>query len=373
MRLSLLVGFALASAGSDRIQAAEAPESATQLPRLKAELDRLGGLLTRTTNPAQVAALNLQQAELMARVINRSPPAEQLAWVRQMADCLAAAAVVRPADPTASRRLAHLAEQVERQRPGSDLAAYVAYLEIQVSLTVQQATGDRADTQEERRRRLGEFVRTYPESPQARGALLDLGTLCECLGLEDEARRWYRETVQRCAGEQPAFRAQGALRRLDLQSKYLFLDLPALDPDGPAGKMIDIRLLRGKVVIVYFGAGWDGRCQRDLGTLTTLLDRYGDQGLELLTVSLDKTPDDARRLLRTASVPGVHAYQAGGLDGTVTTRYGIMGLPTTFLVARSGQVARPNADVANIEDVVRQLLSVQAPPVGRATVSLAGP
>lgn len=366
----MLTGLARAFAGDS---AASAPPE-TELQRLKAEVDRLGGQLTRTTEPAQVAALNIRQAEVIAQVINRSPPAEQAAWVRQMGDCLAAAAVVTPSEETARRRLTHLAEQVERQMPGSDLAAYIAYLDVQVGLTVRQAAGDPADGQEERRRWLGEFVRAYPNSPQARSTLLDLGTLCECLGQEDEARRWYREAVQRCAGEQTAFRAQGALRRLDLAGKYVFLELPALEPDGPAGKIVDIRQLRGKVVIIYFWASWDARCQHDLGTLNTLLDRYRDQGLELVTVSLDKTPDDARQFLHTISAAGIHAYQAGGLDGTVTTRYGIMGLPTAFLVGRTGQVARQQADVGTIEDAVRTLLRTpQEAAVGRASLSVAQP
>jgi hypothetical protein len=328
--------------------------------KLRLELGRIGALLSKTQDPAQIAAYNLQQAELLAHLINHSPSKEQAGLVRQMADCLGIAASNSPhGDATARERLARLVRQIEAQAPASDLAAYVTWVELQGDNPTRQTTPgeDFTKSQEQRHERLVEYVRSYPGSPDTENALLELGMLSEFLGQEADARKWYRQLSDNSAGTQIAFKAQGALRRLDLEGKFVFLDLPLLtSAPGTPPETLDIAKLRGKLVVIYFWASWDLKYKADFATLQSLLDRFGSQGLEVLCVNMDAKIDDARRSVQSGPAPGTQVYQEGGLEGTIATRYGLMALPTMLVLDRTGKVMQHNGEVTHVAGVLQPQL-----------------
>ncbi|WP_266158257.1 TlpA disulfide reductase family protein, partial [Dyella silvatica] len=70
-------------------------------------------------------------------------------------------------------------------------------------------------------------------------------------------------------------------------------------------KLIDLRDLRGKVVIVTFWATWCEPCQEELPLLSRYARAHAEQGLVVLGFSLD-TPDQleqVRAVAKTLSFP----------------------------------------------------------------------
>jgi thiol-disulfide isomerase/thioredoxin len=103
-----------------------------------------------------------------------------------------------------------------------------------------------------------------------------------------------------------------------------------------SGAPIRFSDLRGKVVLLNFWATWCGSCRAEMPTLDALYQQYRDRGLEVLAVNLD-----------TAPIAKIQAFvgEAGvslrvGLDPSSSTArtYRVLGLPTTYLIDRAGNV-----------------------------------
>jgi thiol-disulfide isomerase/thioredoxin/Cu/Ag efflux protein CusF len=116
------------------------------------------------------------------------------------------------------------------------------------------------------------------------------------------------------------------------------VSFPAPDFTLPTLSGAPLRLaeLRGKVVLLNFWATWCVPCRTEMPTLEALYQRYKDRGLEVLAVNVD--------MLSTA---GVEAFVQEVtvtfpivLDPSwsVAQAYRVLGLPTTYLIDRGGNV-----------------------------------
>jgi thiol-disulfide isomerase/thioredoxin len=142
---------------------------------------------------------------------------------------------------------------------------------------------------------------------------------CELMGQEAEAKRWFGQLAQQYPRSPLAAKADGAVRRLELEGQALQLALPKLNDPNAA---FNIDQLRGKVVVVYFWASWDKRCVEDFTRLKQLVNHFGDDRVDVLSVNLDNRPEEATAFLGGRLAPGVQVFQQGGLEGRVAKRYG---------------------------------------------------
>jgi thiol-disulfide isomerase/thioredoxin len=130
---------------------------------------------------------------------------------------------------------------------------------------------------------------------------------------------------------------------------------PAPDFTLPTLSGVPIRLaeLRGKVVLLNFWATWCVPCRTEMPALEALYQRYKDHGLDVLAVNLD--------LLSTAGV-AAFLQEVGvtfrvGLDPAWSTAqaYRVFGLPTTYLIDRTGHVVVREVGPRDWLDSVSQL------------------
>jgi peroxiredoxin len=333
------------------------PQEDPQVLKLLEQLGNLGNELSKTSDPAQIAALNLQEADLLYQIAARTKPAEQPTWVKQLADCLHAAALNNPhKDKIAYDRLHRLEERVLHVVPGSDVAAYIVFrrmqLDHQVELEAQGA--DFNKVQSSWCQRLAQFVQSYPKCEESATALMELGMVCDSLGREAEARAWYQQLADQFPKHALTMKARGSVTRIDLQTKPFPLSLPSLlDPS----ESFDIQQFHGRLVVVYFWVSTESRCNSDFITLKQVLERYRKQGLAVVCVSLDKTPDDALRALSTAPPLGVQLIMEGGMGDKVMTQYGVTSVPSLFLLGKDGKVIhKGNVDIGQLEALIAEHL-----------------
>lgn len=101
------------------------------------------------------------------------------------------------------------------------------------------------------------------------------------------------------------------------------------------GRDFSLQQAAGKVLIVNFWVTWCGPCRTELPALDAFRNKYRDQGLEVLTISLDRAGDLAqvRQALRGLGLAAALAAQAS-FEG-----YGrIWRFPTTFVIDREGRL-----------------------------------
>jgi thiol-disulfide isomerase/thioredoxin len=304
-------------------------------------------------NP-KVAKHHLQRADLLEQIIAVVPANQRDPWIRQVADSLSTAIQASdPGESVASRRLQSLHEQLEKAMPRSDLTAYVVYRQLQANYSTQISTSkDINQVQEDWLKKLASFAESYPKAEDTADALLQLGMVCEFLNKEDDARKWYRQLARDFPSSVQAAKARGAEKRLQLEGQPLTLRGPLLESPG---QTFDIASLQGNVVAVYYWASWNSQCASDFAKLSQIQkDLQGK--LKVVAINLDNEASEARQFLDGHAAPGTVLFQEGGLESELANSYGIMVLPTLFLVDKDGRVSNRNLPISSVEDEVRKLL-----------------
>ena len=145
-----------------------------------------------------------------------------------------------------------------------------------------------------------------------------------------------------------------AFRRLAfalLAAVAVALPLPALAVDAgqpapafalprAAGDVLTLESLKGRVVLVDFWASWCAPCKRSFPWMNELQRKYGEQGLAVVAINVDKRRADADRFL--AQVPA-NFDVVFDPDGKTPAAYAVRGMPSSYLVDARGNVVEVEA------------------------------
>ena len=114
-------------------------------------------------------------------------------------------------------------------------------------------------------------------------------------------------------------------------------DFELKDSDGKRVKLSDFR---GKIVFLDFWATWCGPCRGEIPHLKELAKNFGSRDdFVLLSVSLDTDAAKWREFIRKEQMNWRHALDDKNWEG-VASKYGVTGIPTTFLLDKDGKVLK---------------------------------
>lgn len=110
---------------------------------------------------------------------------------------------------------------------------------------------------------------------------------------------------------------------------------PDFTLDTLAGETVSLSSYRGSVVIVNLWASWCAPCRAEMPTIEKLYEANRERGLVVLAVNstVQDTEQDARSF---AEEIGVTFAVLLDRDGSVSRRYLLRALPSTFVVDRDG-------------------------------------
>lgn len=124
-----------------------------------------------------------------------------------------------------------------------------------------------------------------------------------------------------------------------------------------AGRKIDLKNYRGKVVLLNFFATWCAPCRVELPQFDAWQGKYGSEGLQIIAVSMDDSESPVRRVVQRLHL----RFPVLMGDAQLGEAYGgVLGLPVTFLIDRDGRVVakfKGEGDVAALESQVRDRLA----------------
>jgi thiol-disulfide isomerase/thioredoxin len=139
---------------------------------------------------------------------------------------------------------------------------------------------------------------------------------------------------------------------------------PTLQLNNLSGKQIDLASLKGKVVVVNFWASWCEPCREEFEELTQLQESYGPKGLVVLAVNLAEMKPRVMQFLKGNGFSENSIEILLDRNSTAYKSWKARGLPTTFLLGRSGKVEGvwigaienidSNAVKGKIESLLRQ-------------------
>ena len=119
---------------------------------------------------------------------------------------------------------------------------------------------------------------------------------------------------------------------------------------------IDLANYRGRVVLLTFWATWCAPCQIEMPHFVEWQTLYGKDGLQIIGISMD---DDSAPVVALTRKRHVNYPVAMGNEHIGEQYGGVLGLPVTFLIDRSGKVAarfKGETSLAAMEREVRRLL-----------------
>jgi peroxiredoxin len=105
---------------------------------------------------------------------------------------------------------------------------------------------------------------------------------------------------------------------------------------GPTieARQVSMAELRGKVLIVNFWASWCLECRPEMPALERLHREFAPRGLAVVGINAREDREAVRRYAKDLNLTFPLVLDP---DGKINGAYGVVGLPTTFVIGRDGR------------------------------------
>lgn len=109
---------------------------------------------------------------------------------------------------------------------------------------------------------------------------------------------------------------------------------------------------RGKVVLLDFWASWCAPCQEEIPHFVEWQAKYGNQGLQIIGVSMD---DDVKPVLKFDREFRMN-YPVALASQELASQYGgILGLPVNIVIGRDGKIVSKHLGMAELSELKQEL------------------
>lgn len=133
---------------------------------------------------------------------------------------------------------------------------------------------------------------------------------------------------------------------------------PEFSAKTPEGKDLALSETLGKYTIVDFWASWCKPCRLENPNVVRVYNKYHDKGLNIISVSLDKS-GQKERWLRAIEKDQMDWYHVSNLQfwqDPIPKSYGVRAIPATFLLDEEGIIIAKNLRGQALEDKIAELL-----------------
>ncbi len=179
------------------------------------------------------------------------------------------------------------------------------------------------------------FQSTWPRDNRAGGLLAEIASL-----FDDAPRRKLdilRDAQSSATDPELRLRIADDLRRLGLLGRKLPIEFTSTN-----GQAIDDATLRGKVVVVYFFAGWSAPALHEIDRVRQAVLKFPAARVQALGVSLDTERAALDRILRAQHIEWPVRFDGKGWESPFVRSLAINALPTTFVLDRQGKLRAIN-------------------------------
>lgn len=146
----------------------------------------------------------------------------------------------------------------------------------------------------------------------------------------------------------------------EVQSRPLASDFQLEDMDG---KKRQLSALRGKVVLVNFWATWCPPCRREMPSLERLHQVLKGADFEILAINVGEDADTVDAF--TSTLDTVPTFPiVFDKDGRALKAWPVMGLPTTFILDKSGRIIYRAVGGREFDNpsILKKIRALIAPP-----------
>jgi peroxiredoxin len=149
----------------------------------------------------------------------------------------------------------------------------------------------------------------------------------------------------------------GASDRTALQPVDQRKPAPEFALEDSAGKTATLKDYHGKIVVLDFWATWCHGCKEEIPWFAEFERKYGAQGLSVVGVSMDEGGwKVVKPFMQDAKVP----YRIVLGNDSMAQKYGIQGMPDTFLIDRQGRIAAAYTGMVDRDAVDKNIRALLA-------------
>lgn len=102
------------------------------------------------------------------------------------------------------------------------------------------------------------------------------------------------------------------------------------------GEAVDVRAMKGHVVVVAFWATWSRASRRAMPRLNALAQRLAPRGLRVVGISLDDSREAMDAFVRQHAITWPQHFDGRQWDGEIVRRFAVRSVPATYVVDRAG-------------------------------------
>jgi thiol-disulfide isomerase/thioredoxin len=141
-------------------------------------------------------------------------------------------------------------------------------------------------------------------------------------------------------------------------------ECPAFEAeDFRTGKPVRLADFRGRVVLVQFWATWCGPCRAEMPNVKRAYERYHDEGLEIISVSVDRDTDRLAQYIADEELDWHHVYDR---TRVLSRQYAARRIPLMMVVGRDGRILSRNARGAQLAPAIEAGLRQEVAAGGEA-------
>jgi len=134
------------------------------------------------------------------------------------------------------------------------------------------------------------------------------------------------------SADQPALAS--LLKTLDLRGYTSRTAPPQFSGSTLDARQLSMTEYRGTVIVLNFWATWCLECRSEMPLLERLQREFSSWGLAIIAVNARENKEAVRRYARELGLTFPLVLDP---DGKINALYGVIGLPTTFVVGRDGR------------------------------------
>ena len=307
-----------------------------------------------TAKPEEMEKYHVARFQHLAKLADISASAEERdSWRRQLIEgiCNATQMGAYQGGMAELQRMETLFAKSAKDDP---IYPFLIFRSLLTKYTLEQqqaAVADREKVQEDFLKLLELFATQFPLAEDRPDALLQLAVTQDLTAKTADAARWYTLIAKDHPESRAAIRAKGSLLRLGLKGQKLALTGALL-----GGGNFNAAQYQGKVLVVTYWTTYCTPCTEELPLLMEMYQTHKAAGMEVVGVNLDADGAPIQEYIQQHKVPWPHIREAGGMDGAAAMAYGIVALPTMFIVDKTGSVAAVTTSMEDVKKLVPDLL-----------------
>ena len=144
--------------------------------------------------------------------------------------------------------------------------------------------------------------------------------------------------------------------RYDSESKTgKGMTAPDVRMESLSGDSLALHEITGKLIVVDFWASWCKPCRIEHPMLKQLYESWHDQGLEIISISVDNK-NDREKWIHAVEEDGLTWIQLWDREGTARKLYGVSAVPRTFLINQKKEIVAKDLRGPALEKFISRYL-----------------